>query len=141
MRDCWAPEAASRPSFKELAGRLKGIKDSGEARTWPVDAMGPQRLEAAKAAAAAQVAEAAKEGAPCTIGDAARVVVAPAAAQAVVAAPPAQGPLKVVVGVAGQGIPDKGWVKVTKMEKCDGEASAPPAGQTCAATEGIYYGP
>ncbi len=48
---------------------------------------------------------------------------------------------KVVVGVAGQGIPDKGWVKVTKMEKCDGEASAPPAGQTCAATEGIYYGP
>ena len=48
---------------------------------------------------------------------------------------------KVVVGVAGQGIPDKGWVKVTKMEKCDGEASAPPAGQTCAATEGIYHGP
>ena len=25
--------------------------------------------------------------------------------------------------VAAKGVPDKGWVKVTKMEKCEGEAS------------------
>ena len=123
MRDCWAPDAVSRPSFKELAGRLKGIKDSGEARTWPVDAMGPQRLEAAKAAAAAQVAEAAKEGAPRAIGDVARVVVVPAAAQTVVAPAPAQGPLKVAVGVArrqepggGNGGPPKATVMAAQRQ-------------------------
>lgn len=29
----------------------------------------------------------------------------------------------ILVGVAGSGIPDKGWCKVTKMESCEGEAS------------------
>uniref|UniRef100_A0A7S3FB77 Activator of Hsp90 ATPase AHSA1-like N-terminal domain-containing protein n=1 Tax=Haptolina ericina TaxID=156174 RepID=A0A7S3FB77_9EUKA len=28
-----------------------------------------------------------------------------------------------LVGVAAQGVPDKGWVKVTKLESCTGEAS------------------
>ena len=30
---------------------------------------------------------------------------------------------QVCLGVEGKGVPDKGWVKVTKMEKCEGEAS------------------
>ena len=29
----------------------------------------------------------------------------------------------ICLGVEGKGVPDKGWVKVTKMEKCEGEAS------------------
>ena len=28
-----------------------------------------------------------------------------------------------LVGLAAQNVPDKGWVKVTKLEKCEGEAS------------------
>ena len=31
---------------------------------------------------------------------------------------------ELIVGLAGKGIPDKGWVKVTKLSKCEGEASA-----------------
>jgi len=28
-----------------------------------------------------------------------------------------------LVGIAAEGVPDKGWVKVTKLESCEGEAS------------------
>ena len=34
---------------------------------------------------------------------------------------------QVCLGVEGKGVPDKGWCKVTKMEKCEGEASVPQA--------------
>ena len=30
---------------------------------------------------------------------------------------------ELVVGLAGKDIPDKGWVKVTKLESCEGEAA------------------
>ena len=30
---------------------------------------------------------------------------------------------QICLGIEGKGVPDKGWVKVTKMEKCEGEAS------------------
>ena len=30
---------------------------------------------------------------------------------------------QLIVGLAAKGVPDKGWVKVTKLEKCEGEAS------------------
>lgn len=30
---------------------------------------------------------------------------------------------ELIVGLAGKNIPDKGWVKVTELEKCEGEAS------------------
>lgn len=30
---------------------------------------------------------------------------------------------ELIVGLAAKGVPDKGWVKVTKLEKCEGEAS------------------
>ena len=30
---------------------------------------------------------------------------------------------ELVIGLAAKGIPDKGWVKVTKLEKCEGEAA------------------
>ena len=30
---------------------------------------------------------------------------------------------ELIVGLAAKGVPDKGWVKVTKLESCEGEAS------------------
>ena len=30
---------------------------------------------------------------------------------------------ELIVGTAASGVPDKGWVKITKLDKCEGEAS------------------
>ena len=30
---------------------------------------------------------------------------------------------QLIVGLAGKNVPDKGWVKVTELDKCEGEAS------------------
>jgi hypothetical protein len=107
MKDCWAANPTERPSFKELARRLKGIKDSGEARTWPVDAMGPQRLEAAKAAAVAAAKAVEPEEATSEENTPASVVAVPAA-RALAPTEPGQREMKVVAGVARRRDSDQG---------------------------------
>ena len=37
MRECWSQKPSDRPDFREVAQRLKAIKESGEARTWKMD--------------------------------------------------------------------------------------------------------
>ena len=107
MKDCWAANPTERPSFKELARRLKGIKDSGEARTWPVDAMGPQRLEAAKAAAMAAAKAVEPEEATSEENTPASVVAVPAT-RALAPTEPGQREMKVVAGVARRRDSDQG---------------------------------
>lgn len=42
MRECWSHKPSDRPTFREVAQRLKAIKESGEARTWKAESMGRQ---------------------------------------------------------------------------------------------------